>query len=124
LVARQQLTVEEARHDPRRNVVTRSVGVNPDVEVDLVTLAEPLQNGDTLVLCSDGLHGQVSDDEIAAAAMGESIEAACRELIDLANERGGPDNITVAMLRFEQRGGAQKNAWTRFWQAMFGKRKS
>ena len=124
LVARQQLTLEEARHDPRRNVVTRSVGVNPDVEVDLVTLAEPLQNGDTLVLCSDGLHGQVSDDEIAGAAMGDSIEAACRELIDLANERGGPDNITVAMLRFEQRGGAQKNAWARFWQALFGKRKS
>ena len=124
LVARQQLTVEEARHDPRRNVVTRSVGVAPDVDVDLVTLAEPLQNGDTLVLCSDGLHGQVSDDEIAGAAMGESIEAACRELIDLANERGGPDNITVAMLRFEQRGGARPNAWTRFWQAVFGKRKS
>jgi protein phosphatase len=124
LVARQQLTAEEARHDPRRNVVTRSVGVAPDVEVDLVTLAEPLQNGDTLVLCSDGLHGQVSDDEIAGAAMGDSIEAACRELIDLANERGGPDNITVAMLRFEQRGGGRPNAWTRFWKAVFGKRKS
>jgi len=124
LVARQQLTLEEARHDPRRNVVTRSVGVGPEVEVDLVTLAETLQSGDTIVLCSDGLHGQVSDDEIAGAAMGDSIEAACRELIELANERGGPDNITVAMLRFEQRGGAPANAWTRFWQALFGTPKS
>ncbi len=120
LVARQQLTPEEARHDPRRNVVTRSVGVGPEVEVELVTVGEPLQHGDTIVLCSDGLHGQVSDDEIAGAAMGESLEAACGELIELANERGGPDNITVAMLRYEQRGGAPQNAWTRLWRSLFG----
>jgi protein phosphatase len=92
------------------------------VDVNFTKL--PLQNGDTVVLCSDGLHGQVSDDEIAGAAMGDSIEAACRELIDLANERGGPDNITVAMLRFEQRGGSGPSAWTRFWRGVFGKRKS
>ena len=104
----------------RRNVVTRSVGVGPDVEVDLVTVDEPLQHGDTLVLCSDGLHGQVSDDEISAAAMGESLESACRQLIELANERGGPDNITVAMLRYEQRGGAPESAWQRFLRNLFG----
>ncbi|HEX5634988.1 MAG TPA: Stp1/IreP family PP2C-type Ser/Thr phosphatase, partial [Gemmatimonadales bacterium] len=120
LVARQQLTTEEARHDPRRNVVTRSVGVGPEVEVDLVTVGEPLQHGDTLVLCSDGLHGQVSDDEIAGAAMGETLEAACRELIDLANERGGPDNITVAMLRYEQRGGPPENLWSRLLRMLGG----
>jgi protein phosphatase len=120
LVARQQLTAEEARHDPRRNVVTRSVGVGPDVEVDLVTVNEPLQNLDTFVLCSDGLHGQVSDDEIASAAMGESLEVACRQLIELANERGGPDNITVAMLRYEQRGGASENLWDRLRRLLTG----
>jgi len=54
------------------------------------------------VLCSDGLHGQMSDDEIAGFAMGESLPDACRDLIELANARGGPDNITVAMLRFER----------------------
>ena len=102
LVARNQLTPEEARHDPRRNVVTRSVGVAPDVEVDLVEVDEALRPGDTLVLCSDGLHGQVSDDEIAGFAMGGSLPDACRDLIELANARGGPDNITVAMLRLEQ----------------------
>lgn len=120
LVARQQLTPEEARHDPRRNVVTRSVGVGPEVEVDLVTVGEPLQNGDTLVLCSDGLHGQVSDDEIAGAAMGESLELACRELIELANDRGGPDNITVAMLRYEQRGGEAPSLWERLRRMLAG----
>jgi serine/threonine protein phosphatase PrpC len=102
LVARNQLSAEEARSDPRRNVVTRSVGVGPDLEVDVVAVGEPLKGGDTLVLCSDGLHGQMSDDEIAGFAMAESLPDACRDLIELANARGGPDNITVAMLRFER----------------------
>jgi len=102
LVARNQLSPEEARSDPRRNVVTRSVGVGPDLDVDVVAVGEPLKGGDTLVLCSDGLHGQMSDDEIAGFAMGESLPDACRDLIELANARGGPDNITVAMLRFER----------------------
>ena len=123
LVARNQLSPEEARHDPRRNVVTRSVGVGPDVEVDIVTLAEPVQGGDTLVLCSDGLHGQVSDDEIAGSAMGESLDDACRELIELANERGGPDNITVAMLRFEKTAASAGNPLARWWRALVGRRR-
>jgi len=101
LVARKQLTPEEAKTDPRRNVVTRSVGVGPVVEVDAQELEEPLQPGDTLLVCSDGLHGQVTDDELARTASGESLERACRELIQLANERGGPDNITVALARLE-----------------------
>jgi len=122
LVSRNQLSAEEARHDPRRNVVTRSVGVGPDVEVDTVMLDEPLQDGDTLVLCSDGLHGQVSDDEIAGHAMSESLEAACRELVELANERGGPDNITVAMVRFRRSGSGPGGAWDRFWRGVFGRR--
>lgn len=102
LVARNQLSPEEARSDPRRNVVTRSVGVGPEIEVDVVAVGEPLKGGDTIVVCSDGLHGQMSDDEIAGFAMGESLPEACRDLIELANARGGPDNITVAMLRFER----------------------
>jgi len=121
LVARNQLSAEEARHDPRRNVVTRSVGVGPEVEVDIVQLDEPLQGGDTLVLCSDGLHGQVSDDEIAGSAMGESLDEACRALIELANERGGPDNITVAMLRVEGAGAAPANPIARWWRALIGR---
>lgn len=120
LVARNQLTAEEARHDPRRNVVTRSVGVGPDVEVDLVAVDEALRPGDTLVLCSDGLHGQVSDDEIAGFAMGDSLEGACSDLIELANERGGPDNITVAMLRFQKPAGPPPSPFKRWWDSIFG----
>src|ERR1043166_2476994 len=121
LVARQQLTPEEARHDPRRNVVTRSVGVAPEVEVDVVAVGEPLRDGDTLVVCSDGLHGQVSDGEIAALAVGESLDEACRGLIALANERGGPDNITVALARFE-RGGPAGNPIGRWLRSLGGRR--
>ena len=123
LVARQQLTPEEARHDPRRNVVTRSVGVAPDVEVDVVAVGEPLRDGDTLVVCSDGLHGQMSDSEIASLAMGDSLDEACRDLIALANERGGPDNITVVLARFERSGGPAGNPIGR-WLRSLGGRKS
>jgi protein phosphatase len=101
LVARHQLTPEEAKKDPRRNVVTRSVGVQPTVEVDMVGLGEEVRPGDTFLLCSDGLHGQVSEHEMARAAAVEHLDRACRELVALANQRGGPDNITVLLARVE-----------------------
>ena len=101
LVARKQLTLEQAKTDPRRNVVTRSVGVGPAVEVDSETMDEPLQPGDTLILCSDGLHGLMTDEDLARIGSGPSLDRACRELIALANQNGGPDNITVAMARLE-----------------------
>jgi serine/threonine protein phosphatase PrpC len=101
LVARKQLTPEEAKRDPRRNVITRSVGISESVEPDVVRLDEPLRPGDTFLLCSDGLHGQVSDGDMARIASGESLERACRELIRLGNEHGGPDNLTVLLARLE-----------------------
>jgi protein phosphatase len=105
LVARGQITREEARHDPRRNVVTRSVGVGAAVEIDAQDMGEPLQPGDTILVCSDGLHGLVSEEELARLGADGSLDRACRTLIALANERGGPDNITVAMARIESEGG-------------------
>ena len=101
LVARGQITAEDARHDPRRNVVTRSVGVGAVVDIDADRMGEPLLPGDTVLVCSDGLHGQLSDEEIAKLASDGSLDRACRTLIALANERGGPDNITVALARIE-----------------------
>jgi protein phosphatase len=105
LVREHQLTEEQARTDPRRNVVTRSVGVGREVQVDSWKHEEPLEPGDTVVLCTDGLHGVVVNAEIAEHASGEDLEAACRGLIDLANERGGPDNITVVLARLVGDGG-------------------
>lgn len=101
LVARKQITAEQAKVDPRRNVVTRSVGVGSAVDVDAETLPDPLLPGDTILICSDGLHGQVTDADLARIGSGESLDRACRELIALANQNGGPDNITVAMARLE-----------------------
>ncbi len=108
LVARHELTAEQAKHDSRRNVVTRSVGVGAEVEVDVVTLGEPLRPGDTLLVCSDGLHGPVEDDLLARAAANGSLERAAEEMIRLANDRGGPDNITAVLARLE---GSQADSW-------------
>ena len=99
LVEHRHITPEQAKVDPRRNVVTRSVGVSPEVEVDAARFDEPLRAGDTVLLCSDGLHTLVENGEIARIASGPDLDAACAQLIALANERGGSDNITVVIGR-------------------------
>ena len=101
LVEHRHLTPEQAKVDPRRNVVTRSVGVGSEVDVDAAAVNDPLQQGDTLVICSDGLHTLVEDREIAQLASGADVRVACDQLIALANERGGHDNITVVIGRLE-----------------------
>jgi len=81
-----------------KNVITRSLGPNADVEVDLEGLY-PLEVGDTFLLCSDGLTGQVDDYELAEILANLPPDEAVRVLIDLANLRGGPDNITVIVAK-------------------------
>lgn len=81
-----------------KNVITRSLGPNPQVQVDLEGIL-PVQVGDIFLLCSDGLSGQVQDDEIGKVLGCLPLEEAVRALIDLANLRGGPDNITVVATR-------------------------
>lgn len=80
------------------NVIIRSLGPELNVEVD-VEGPHPLRDGDIYVLCSDGLSGQVSDTEIGAIASNLPPAEACQFLVDLANLRGGPDNITVLIVR-------------------------
>jgi PPM family protein phosphatase len=89
------LTAEEARFHPRRNEVLRSLGVEHEVHVDLHEL--DLLPGDLFLLCSDGLSGVVRDEEIAQVLRRSPPTEAARDLVALANERGGPDNITVAL---------------------------
>lgn len=113
LVEAHQITPEEARVDPRRNVVTRSVGVAADVDVDAERMDGELRDGDTLILCTDGLHGLVEDAEIAQLASGGDLDESCRALIALARERGGFDNISLILARYEGRGGGGKPVtWT------------
>jgi PPM family protein phosphatase len=82
------------------NVIHRCLGPQPVVQVDIEG-PHPLEPGDIFLLCSDGLSGQVEDHEIAVVASVLPAEEACRFLIDLANLRGGPDNITVIIVRVE-----------------------
>jgi PPM family protein phosphatase len=100
LVEAGELTQEEAEQSERRNIILQALGPEPNIKVDLT--AQQLRRGDTLVLCSDGLSGQVKCEDIARIATEEQdLVTACRRLIDLANENGGPDNITVIAARFD-----------------------
>jgi len=95
-----QITAEQARTHPQRNLLYRSIGTDPSVEVD--TLSELLDPGDVVLLCSDGLVNHVRDEEIAQIAL-EQLDPgrACEQLVALANERGGRDNISVVIVRVE-----------------------
>lgn len=120
-----RLTPEEAARHPQRSVITRAIGVEPDVDVDAMSL--DLLPGDVIVLCSDGLSGPVGDDAIAEMleplAVDEDgdgdddeaedahvspderthhAEATAERLVEAANRAGGPDNITVVVLEFEE----------------------
>ncbi len=99
LVEAGMISPEQAEHHPQRNILTAALGTNPDLIMDSPGQPEPLRPEDVLVICSDGLWGQVHDAEILDAVERKSTEEAGRELIALARERGGPDNITVEILR-------------------------
>jgi serine/threonine protein phosphatase PrpC len=99
-VARGILSPEVADVHPDRNVLTRAVGTTPQVEVEVLALE--LREGDTLLLCSDGLHSLVSDEDVAGVLMGLDPVAAAQALVDRANELGGNDNVTVIVTRMER----------------------
>ncbi|HEU4324896.1 MAG TPA: Stp1/IreP family PP2C-type Ser/Thr phosphatase [Roseiflexaceae bacterium] len=95
-----QITPEQARTHPQRNLLYRSIGTDPSVEVD--TRSEQLKAGDLVLLCSDGLINTVRDEEMARIATDQpDPERACEQLVALANERGGSDNISVVIVRVE-----------------------
>jgi protein phosphatase len=99
LVEAGELTEEEAAHSERRNIILQALGPDPKIKVDLTH--QDIRRGDLLVICSDGLSGQVKKEEIAREAAGGDLIGASERLIGMANERGGPDNITVVMARFD-----------------------
>jgi PPM family protein phosphatase len=99
LVEEGAITEEEAQFHPRRNVILYSLGSERTPKIDL--FEQPLQSGDILFLCSDGLTRHVYDEEIAQILGDESPEKASDILIRKANERGGEDNISVGIILFE-----------------------
>ena len=99
LVRQGRLTKEEAAHHPQRSVVTHAVGLDPNLEVATPDPIE-LTPGDQLLVCSDGLTDAVDDARLAEIlAAGLDGQSTCQALIDAANAAGGPDNITVVLLR-------------------------
>ena len=99
MVARGQITEEEARNHPNNNLITRAVGTEPNVECDCFYLR--LDQGDYLLLCSDGLSNMVTKPEILYETThgGDGTEI-CRRMIEIAKKRGAPDNVTAVLMRY------------------------
>jgi protein phosphatase len=98
LVRRGVLTRAEAKHHPERNVILRALGSRRDVDVAVWPEPFAVRPGDRFLLCSDGLHDLIEDDELLARVLDADPDAACERLITLARERGAPDNVSVALL--------------------------
>ena len=93
------ITEEQAAEHPDRNVLVSALGMHGAVAVDVPEAGVPLEPGDTLLVCTDGLHGLVKDAEMLDAVTRCEPRQACQELVQLAKDRGGPDNITVQIVR-------------------------
>lgn len=94
------LTPEEARYHPMRNVITRALGTQNEVEIDI--MAHLIRHNDVVLLCSDGLSNCVQMNEFAQCIDNSpDLESAAELLIQIANDRGGDDNITAVLLQFE-----------------------
>jgi PPM family protein phosphatase len=100
MVRRGTLSADAAENHPARHVITRALGVDADVKID--ALRVDLEPGDVVVLCTDGLSGPVGDDDILGAVDGAmALQDAAESLVRMANEAGGPDNVTVVLARVD-----------------------
>jgi protein phosphatase len=99
LIAEGLLRREEARNWPRRNVITRAIGVREAPELEMIS--GELKPGDAFVICSDGLTGHVADAEILDCVGRSYSQAACDELVALTLARGATDNVTVVVVRYQ-----------------------
>lgn len=93
------ITKEEAVHHPNKNIITRSLGTAPKVEVDLFSL--DINNISKVMLCTDGLTNSIGEEEILKVINTYNSEEACKKLIELSKENGGRDNITVIIFEGE-----------------------
>ena len=96
MVQRGELTQEQAKNHPGKNVITRAVGTEPSVEGDIYI--QKLHRDDCLLLCSDGLSNVMADQEMLFEVVhGMSKSDCCQRLLHIAKKRGAPDNVTVAL---------------------------
>lgn len=103
LVEQGVLSKEEASRHPQRNVIYKALGVNRDADLDLIGPMS-VQGHDSFLLCSDGLTNLVTDEEMLEMVKKEKPQKACTKLVQLANKRGGDDNITIQILRVVKKG--------------------
>lgn len=97
LVKMGTITKEEAAQHPKRNIITRAVGIKDTVEMD--TVVENIQVGDMLLLCTDGLSGMLQDEEMETVLREEMpVEQKAQKLVSLANKHGGYDNISLVLI--------------------------
>ena len=100
LIDEGDITEEQAREHPRKNEITRAVGIMPSIEVDTMKLT--LDSDESLLLCCDGVIAHLSDDDIHKIIRDSpDPQTACQEIVDMANERGGSDNISLIILSSE-----------------------
>jgi protein phosphatase len=98
------IAATDAEEHPQRHILTAALGVGEDPVPDTPLQPVPLEHGDVLVLCTDGLWSVVKDEELRQSIISHAPQEACRDLVDLASRRGAPDNITVQLLRFTGNG--------------------
>lgn len=107
------ISVEEARHSQNKNLVTRALGVDPEVETELHDYE--VLPGDIYLLCSDGLNDMVEDEEIQLTLqmLGANLELAATQLIQMANDNGGRDNVSVIVIKVLREFPAAKGWWSK-----------
>jgi PPM family protein phosphatase len=98
LVYRGLLTAEEAHYHPERSVLSRAMGSHPSVEAAVADEGMQLVEGDRLLLCTDGLHDLVADEEVAGLALGDTVDRCAGALLQTALDRGGYDNVSLILL--------------------------
>ncbi len=107
------ITAEDARHSQNKNLVTRALGVDPVVETEIHD--HEVLPGDIYLLCSDGLNDMVEDEEIALTlqALGANLDLAATQLIQMANDNGGRDNVSVILVKILKEFPAARSWWAK-----------
>jgi protein phosphatase len=113
------ISKEQARYSQNKNLVTRAVGIDPEVETEVHTY--DTQSGDIYLLCSDGLSDMVADEEIQSLMeqLQSNLQLAAAQLVQLANDSGGRDNISVILVRVGEAAGTEPTGWLAKLKAWF-----
>ncbi|NLX61058.1 MAG: Stp1/IreP family PP2C-type Ser/Thr phosphatase [Tissierellia bacterium] len=98
LIKNGSISREEAKNHPQKNVITRAVGTSREIHVDVIIKEK--NKGDILLLCTDGLTNMLNDDEIKELLLDDDMQRACENLVDLSNDKGGFDNISVVAIKY------------------------